>query len=409
MIAQLAWGTKGGLHHQTGIESEGIMAKTAANNPSIGIQSLGDEFSVEGRLRTGLLPAVKPTVPTVQRPPVVIPAGTPSSAALELLKQVNPSAASETRGRIAALGIELADLIETTRLHTDTPLPDFLRRAGRAVKLRATLEGRLKAIDPGATVPTRASSVEEVCTLVGSVRRWRRNEELRTSAAAIVARLRGERDAIAGNVQALVENYRAGTRFVGDQHKPGVQSGLGSHDDLFLARMEALLEPYQALTSRIDRLDAQGDAGRAAGVAAALDHAGIDQVVSLLAPSQPAASDRDVRAAAAEVTRLDGLLATVDPETRKASALKTARAEQAARLEAAQAAVKEEQLAAAGAILTAAGTGESGAVAALQTAVKGLHPGLAEQLALVRGGEDALIAAIGELIAVKPETPTEAP
>jgi hypothetical protein len=36
-----------------------------------------------------------------------------------------------------------------------------------------------------------------------------------------------------------------------------------------------------------------------------------------------------------------------------------------------------------------------------ESAVKGVHPGLADQLELVRGGEDALIAAIGELLGTK--------
>ncbi len=330
-------------------------------------------------------------------PLVPIPTtGDAAAAALTILATLNPSAAAELRARVGSIEGELADLVEQARLTTGMPHADFIDRSARGFKLRAVLEARLGLLDPSATT-SRPSIEAQVYTHATSIKRWARGTELRTEGAKRAETLRTARDAVAADIQLLADMFVSGGRLIVDRENQ--QRGLATNADEFLFRLERLLTKHRSLSDRIARLDPRGNAGRSQGVAAALESAGgIDAVHELLMHSMAAPAEASVDATTRALSKLDDQLGRVDPESRKAGSLATSREALAATLEGAKATAAIQRAAAARTLIEAATTGKQDAVAALEGAVRPFHAGLADDLVLVRGNVDALVAAVGELI-----------
>jgi hypothetical protein len=351
----------------------------------------------------GALPAtIAPTQLAVEIPDQ----GNPREGALRLLAMCYPQAAAELRLRIGSIDDQLDALVERARLDPLMRQADFIKQAGAAFKLQEELSARLAVIDPAAEVDAKAIVEAQVYFLVISVKRWSRGEELRGVATKIATEVRGARDAIAYEIRGLVDVYRGGGRFVRDN--ANVQAGFGSQADEFVHRVEGLLTKHMALTARVNRLDPKGDAGRAHGVAAAIEAAGgVDAVHAAIRPTIPVAAQVALAAVPALISRLDERLGAIDPETMRAETLRHQRQAEVERVAALKEEVAEQQATVATQLIGAAGTGERGAIASLESFAGPVLPELAFSLAMIRGDTGQLVAAIGELIGSS--TPTEKP
>jgi hypothetical protein len=256
-------------------------------------------------------------VPTAADPPAPVPDVDPAAAALALLRAIDPSLDDQTRGHIAGVTAELADLVERARLQTSMPLAEFVSHAGRLTRLQQTLEGRLADASSRGDVATRAYS------LLVAVRRWKPRSELRADRQRILDGLHSELAQVEADLGALSATFTAGGVLAMDVNTDEYKAGLADRSDEFLRRATPLLAKRQDLARRIARLDSIGDAGRAVLVADALDvEGGPAAVAAAIAATMPAESASGVAKAKATAERLQSQLSTIDPETRKAAELK---------------------------------------------------------------------------------------
>jgi hypothetical protein len=311
-----------------------------------------------------------------------------------------------------AIDATLADLVEAARL--DEPrggrpgmtLADFITHVGRNVKLRHALVAR-QAFHSGAAMPAR-SPAADVLDLARSVRRWAGAEEFRGERARALGRIRAELDRVEAGLASLCRDARAGSDMVISRPAPvdGVyppddphRTGLTHIHDEFLRRSYKLLTQREALSARLARLDATGDAGRGAAVRDAIERAGgtLD-LVEVLAPSMPChAADElaRVRAAAESVTRQ---LTQIDPATRKAAGLIDRRGELDAQALALEGTAGRQRTSAAAVLVAGALCGGLAAVQALETAARADLPELAATLNRVRAGDAELEVVVAEMI-----------
>jgi hypothetical protein len=340
-------------------------------------------------------------IPTAADPPpgaIPIPDAEtdPAAAALALLRSINPALDDQTRGRVAGVMSELADLTERARIQTSMPLDEFLAHAGRLTRLKQTLEGRL------ADAPRRPDVATQVYNLLVTVRRWKPRSELRAERQRILDGLHAELAAIAPQIDALAGVIQGGSTFAMDVNTEQYKSGLTGQDDEFIRRAIPLLAKRQDLSERIRRLDQIGDAGRAFLMADALSAAGGPAAVAAaIAATMPAESASGAAKAKATAERLQSQLSAIDPETRKAAELKESLQDVQGRVQTLQDAAKAEQGAAAEALVSRAATGRFVALTELQAAAVDVLPALAETLATIRGSAPELIATVAELIGGK--------
>lgn len=341
-----------------------------------------------------VLPTAAPSaVPADPPMDIRIPDGDPAAGALALLAAVRPDAPSILAARIAGIDADLADQVEVYRLNTALPFVGFIRTVGRAVRLRATLRAR-------AGIPSPATPSAEVLALAQAVRRWRTSPELKAERSRIVARLRGELARVERDIRADCDGFARGVVLgIGGEGRHHRATGLVHQHDEFLRRSEGSLRRRASILGRLGRLDAQGDRGRAAAAAPAIEAAGgVDAVAEALAPAMESPAAAELARVRGQVKALADQIAAIDPETRRAADLARRREVFEARIPALTATAAGERKQAAGSMVAAALTGGLDAIAALASAVGPIFPELAGALEVLRGGEEALAAVVDELV-----------
>jgi hypothetical protein len=275
-------------------------------------------------------------------------------------------------------------------------------QVGRRVRLRRSLEDRAGQSSPG-------TAAGELLALVRSVRRWRPGGELKAERTRLVGRLRGELEGVEARLRQLPGGLAAGGELA---ISPGPDGDAGHHHrvthlvhqhDEFLRRAAAMLTERAGLLARLARLDADGDAGRSAAVRAAIESAGGEGVLAeALAPTMPSAAVDALAAVRRDVAGLTSRIDSLDPETRAHAELVARRQAAESRAEGLARDATRQRAAAAGSLVSAALAGGLAAIGALEAAVAGIHPELAEALGRLRGDDAALEAVVEELIAPAP-------
>jgi hypothetical protein len=324
---------------------------------------------------------------------IAIPDGEPGPAALALLDAIKPDAPRVLSARIDRIAGELADQVEAFRIDTQGTFPDFIRLAGRRVKLRRALEARAGRPSPG-------SAASEVLGLIRSVKRFRPAEELKLERSRRIASARGELAEVERKVQAEVSIARtAPDGSIGHPDPKAEQEGFGHHHDAILCRLRPLLERRQSIRDRLAKLDARGDAGRSAAARSAIEAAGgVDAVVAALTPSMTAAAEGALQALRADIDATARKLSRIDDESRLAGDLRASLEAMEGRVPGLQWTIGEQRKAAAGELVQDAVTGDLAAVKRLAVAVGPKLPALAEALDAVRATDDDLVSVVEELI-----------
>lgn len=348
------------------------------------------------------LPAEPEIVPAAAIPTVPVPSTV--TTAVDLLKSLNPTAADETRGRLAALDASLDDLIEDARVQTTMSMWTFLERATKAVRLRLYLRRRLYqfAPDEGEGVPAYAIEAM-VWSLIKSVRRWADGRVLRTEQWRVLGTVRAQLAKVQAELNLLTLAYRGGQQFAGIRHLPDFQFGLGTRDDELIRRAEPLLESRRSLEARIARLDALGNGGRSEAVYDVIDGlGGVEALRDRLTPSMGSGAAARHAATRVDIARAEAELAEIDPDTRK-HALKQSQIERLrARADAFFRQIEGERSASADQLVLGATSGHCDLVAALASALRPTDSEAADRLEAIITRDDELAATVAELLPADP-------
>jgi hypothetical protein len=217
----------------------------------------------------------------------------------ELLAPAPP----RTGGRTLPESVEHIDASVIPRHIEDTRL-DPQRTAGATVMMligdvkgRAKLEAEAVKYVAGFKPATRPEPAVEVLQLVMEVKRFREGIELRRWRAAVVSRVRRERDETKAQLERLEAEWKSG-RVVFTGSDPQAQ---------YLKRREQLSTVLKALEARVARLDPDGsDKRRAAAVEKLLgDPGALVESLASHVPTPPKLRDELQRAMESPRLRLD--------------------------------------------------------------------------------------------------------
>jgi hypothetical protein len=328
----------------------------------------------------------------------MMPASPSAMAAVVLLASLDPESSRRLPARITAIYGELAEQLESARLHGRVELNEFIRRSEYLVGLRNLLMLRLASLVPGSEVP-HPPIEDEISSRVLSVRRWRSGEPLKQERARIISRARADLVEVEGNLADLQENHKTGINYVVDQK--GAQAGFGHRDDEFLRRASSLIERRRVLLARLAVLDPLSDAGRSARVdGAVLTAGGPDYVAAAIAPFIQTGNVEKLAADKKRAVQLRDQVGQVDSETERASQLATIADTFEATLDGTATMAQREQGAAAAALLANAMKGTFAGLLALEESLAPTSLGeLASSISLARGAPEDFPAVIAELIA----------
>jgi hypothetical protein len=347
-------------------------------------------------------PMILPADPPAGAVPIEIPAGDPPQAALALLLAVVPDAPAVLASRIDAARAELSDLLESARLDPGLNLDAFLARASRSITLRSTLEERERRmaqghLAPGVFRPGPPPAVELV-GLVRLVSRWRDGGELRARRAQLVERIRSELAVAEADVANVATVIGSGSTLAIPPDQGHHRTGLIHGHDEALRRLETALTKRAALQERLDRLDPQGDAGRASIVSALVERSGGEGAIAeMIAPRMRPPALVEANRLRTAIAQAKVQMNEVDPETRRWATLSEQHDGLLAQLQSAQDLATTQRGESARSIVAAALTGNLAGVRGLEEALTADRRDLANALADIRGSDIELVATVAEL------------
>jgi hypothetical protein len=339
-------------------------------------------------------PRTAPPFSPVPIAAVEIPTCTdPRAAALTVIKGLVPAIADQTRDRAASAAAEAMTLLERARLGRDVGLSEFITHAARHLRLERHLIDQADALDrkPAAQHSRLEGAIYDLAIGVG---RWEDLEALRgerrrmcESAAAELAEIEHK---LRVHLPATV-NQAHGSDVNQGWHARGLvhshDSWIRSYADGF-ARRAVLM----ATLARLGRDRTQ--TGKS--VMAAIASAGPASVASAIAP-RIAVSTSPVKEAEKTLARITDELSSIDSRTQAWRELDGRRKKAEADLKAAERAVEVAKADSAALHLARAGTGDLGAIEALERLLPPTS-GLRVALASCRGTPPELMAAVAMMV-----------
>lgn len=330
-----------------------------------------------------VIPVPAPATPLATA--VDVPDGDPETVALALLWRLNPFARRDAEARIELHTADVEQLVESARLGR-AELGAFIVRAAHFLAIQDVLAARLGR-ETAADIPAR------IHALLGSVRRWADGEDLRREWTRRAALARQELASIVNDIQVLAG--QATGNWHSDPNTVEHMRGLHRPADVWLRRMAALIRRRQDVTARLAALG-EDVAARARAVTTAVIAAGRLDVAAAVAPAMRVFDRATIVRERREAMERE--LATIDPDSQRAAALRDTIADTDDQMERAVQANEADRLAEASSLIGLACTGDMTAIAELERYCRRQYTDLADALASTRGGPAQLVATIAEVI-----------
>ena len=322
-------------------------------------------------------------------PPREIPPGMPSAVAGVLAASVVGAIDADVVQKLAQLDTDLMAAIEAARIYPNDRLQGLVpvvQSVGWLLQRRAALIAKQSGKPPA----TAAAVASECCASVLSVARFSSGDGLRVERARRLGSLKSELAQCESSLQSLLA------------FPPHTHGGAMAQEAMVKERTTALLELKRRLTDRIVALDGSGPTDRGKLVGKAIAQAGgASKLAVLIGRAMPADHrSREIDSLIEKVSRIDGQLASIDPDSERAGMLRDQRAQLARqRAHIASASLEARQLMAAK-LLADATAGSLDALGALAPFAADVSSDLAAAVAQARGTDDDLAIVTGEILFV---------
>jgi hypothetical protein len=323
---------------------------------------------------------------TVPRPPEInIPEGDPAQVG-SLLAAARVDTKDHVATRLVQINRDLSDAVEQARIdptHHWQSLEHFVKRCGIMMHERASCVSKTTG------EPAKLGFAAELCDVVRSVERWKSGDVIRT---ARQKRVRIAREAIARCKQTAQDAIAS----------PSDHYHALTQEQMLRDRLGMLLSEQQGQEARLARLDAGGDASRAAQFAAALSKAGgADKVSVQLAQDLPDADSRSIAPVAAleqSIGEVTEKRMTVDPDANLHRVLSAELGGHQAALQQLRAQSLAGRLKVATALVADAAKGGLDALGEIAPYAPSIGEDFAAAVQLSRGTSAELVATIADMI-----------